>query len=177
MSIKWHGIGSALFLTIASGILGSAPKVKAEPYNWNPNADSFNNAFFKSSGDYFQNTSLHGYFGDYLGIGSPSGFNAFPENETHRDASRIHGLYRNLMEQQSSNDPVIRTPDLPNPFSSSVLSLPSDTMTRSPWDLVSPNTPFTGNPSFNTTTPVSPSPVITSPQPQPVEGAPVRGRW
>ena len=55
-------------------------------------------------------------------IGTPFGF---PENQISRDGERVHRLYVDLLNQQVSSDPLIRTPDLANPFNLSVLTLPS----------------------------------------------------
>ena len=58
-------------------------------------------------------------------LGSGSGFsNSFPENEIARDAELVNTLYRDVLTQQSSNDPYLRTPDLPNPYDSSLLMSP-----------------------------------------------------
>ncbi len=55
-------------------------------------------------------------------LGTPFGF---PENQISRDGERIHRLYVDLLNQQVSSDPLIRTADLPNPFNLSVLTLPT----------------------------------------------------
>lgn len=55
-------------------------------------------------------------------LGTPFGF---PENQLSRDGERIHRLYVDLLNQQVSSDPLIRTADLPNPFNLSVLTLPN----------------------------------------------------
>ena len=55
-------------------------------------------------------------------LGAPFGF---PENQISRDGERIHRLYVDLLNQQVSSDPLIRTADLPTPFNLSVLTLPS----------------------------------------------------
>ncbi|MBW4441934.1 MAG: hypothetical protein KME10_11990 [Plectolyngbya sp. WJT66-NPBG17] len=55
-------------------------------------------------------------------LGTPFGF---PENQISRDGERIHRLYVDLLNQQVSSDPLIRTADLPNPFNLSVQTLPN----------------------------------------------------
>ncbi|MBD1821306.1 hypothetical protein H6F51_02080 [Cyanobacteria bacterium FACHB-DQ100] len=55
-------------------------------------------------------------------LGTPFGF---PENQISRDGERVHRLYVDLLNQQVSSDPIIRTADLPNPFNLSVLTLPT----------------------------------------------------
>ena len=84
--------------------------------------DAINRAFFSDSGDIYRNASARRQGQFLLGIGSRAR-NAFPENEIRRDAERIEGIYRDLLEQQVSSDPLIRTPDLTNPFNSSLRSL------------------------------------------------------
>jgi hypothetical protein len=81
--------------------------------------DAINRAFFSDSGDIYRNANARRQVQFLLGIGSPSR-NAFPENEIRRDAERIEVLYRDLLEQQISSDPLIRTPDLANPFNTSL---------------------------------------------------------
>jgi hypothetical protein len=50
--------------------------------------------------------------------------NSFPENEIARDAELINTVYRDALYQQTNNDPYIRTPDLPNPYNTSLLMSP-----------------------------------------------------
>ncbi|NJO21546.1 MAG: hypothetical protein HC838_17965, partial [Spirulinaceae cyanobacterium RM2_2_10] len=52
------------------------------------------------------------------------GIGGFPEMEASRDASFIHEIYQDFMVQQFNNGPFLRTPDLPNPFNSSILTNP-----------------------------------------------------
>lgn len=53
------------------------------------------------------------------------GFPDFPENAIIKDSKDIHRLYVNLLEQQTSQAPYLRTADLPNPFNTSVQTLPT----------------------------------------------------
>ncbi|NJK65816.1 MAG: hypothetical protein HC789_11060 [Microcoleus sp. CSU_2_2] len=124
MGQKLKSLSGVLAIAIASATLTSTKPAQAEPIRLHPVADSFNRQFFEASGDYFHNSSLQGYLGDYLGIGSPSGVLGFPEKEIERDASRIEGLYRKIMQRQVSSDPLLRVPDAINPFDSSVMALP-----------------------------------------------------
>ncbi|PSB35870.1 hypothetical protein C7B69_05305 [filamentous cyanobacterium Phorm 46] len=124
MSQKLKSLSSALILAVASASLASIKPAQAETARFSPVSDDFNRQFFEASGDFYHNVSLQGYFGDYLGIGSPSGVVAFPEKEIERDASRINGIYRRVLQRQVSNDPILRVPDAVNPFDSSVMALP-----------------------------------------------------
>ncbi|MCY7385775.1 MAG: hypothetical protein LH628_25065 [Microcoleus sp. CAN_BIN18] len=124
MSQKLKSLSGALILAVASATLASVKGAQAEPARFHPIGDDFNRQFFEASGDFYHNVSLQGYFGDYLGIGAPSGVVAFPEKEIERDASRLNGMYRRVMQRQVSSDPIIRVPDAVNPFDSSVMALP-----------------------------------------------------
>ena len=125
MSQKLKNLSGVLVIAIASAALASAKPAQAEPVRLHPIADSFNRQFFEASGAFYHNVSLQGYLGDYLGIGSPSGVLAFPEKEIERDASRINGFYRRVMQRQVSSDPILRVPDATNPFDASVMALPA----------------------------------------------------
>ena len=124
MSQKLKSLSGALILAVASASLASIKPAQAETARFSPVGDDFNRQFFEASGDFYHNVSLQGYMGDYLGIGSPSGVVAFPEKEIERDASRVNGIYRRVMQRQVSSDPILRVPDAVNPFDSSVMALP-----------------------------------------------------
>ncbi|MEG3863188.1 hypothetical protein [Microcoleus sp. herbarium12] len=124
MSQKLKSISSALILAVTSVALTSVTAAQAEPARFHPIGDDFNRQFFEASGDFYHNVSLQGYLGDYLGIGAPSGVVAFPEKEMERDASRVSGMYRRVMQRQVSSDPILRVPDATNPFDASIMALP-----------------------------------------------------
>ena len=60
---------------------------------------------------------------DYFGV-SPFSFlqPGYPEHNAKRDFKKVDILYSDIMHQQVASDPVIRTPDLANPFNSSIRS-------------------------------------------------------
>ncbi len=80
-----------------------------------PNA--FERAFLEHSRDFFTNRSLTSQIDNFLF--------AFPENNIARDGELLNVLHRDVMLQQLTNDPFMRTPDLPNPYNTSI-----DTMNR-----------------------------------------------
>lgn len=82
----------------------------------------FERAFFKDSGDFYRNRSLQRQFEVIFGPGIPGRAN-FPELEIERDAKIINTIYNDVLYQQLYADPLIRTPDLPNPFNTSILVL------------------------------------------------------
>ena len=125
MGQKLKSLSGMLIIAVASATLASVKPAQAETVRLHPIADDFNRQFFEASGDFYYNVSLPGYLGDYLGIASPSGVVAFPDKEIERDASRLDGLYRKIMQRQVSSDPILRSPDATNPFDSSVMAMPS----------------------------------------------------
>lgn len=82
-------------------------------------AEQFERAFFQRSETFYENRSIFDDIGFYL---LPS---TYPEGQITSDAQRIHNLYEVVLEIQTSSDPVIRTPDLNNPFDESLLTSPS----------------------------------------------------
>lgn len=132
MGINFKSLSSVLAIAIASAGLASAQVAQAEPFTYHPIADQFNEAFFSNSGDFFQATSPLRPVADILGLGSRRGGLAFPEREMERDGNDIHGLYREMMQQQVSSDPIIRVPDLVNPFDTSVMMLPPSSLSLPP---------------------------------------------
>ncbi|USR92416.1 hypothetical protein NEA10_06775 [Phormidium yuhuli AB48] len=80
--------------------------------------EAFEGAFFEHSRDFFRNRSLTHEIDSLL-------FN-FPENNIARDARLVNILHRDVMRQQLTNDPFIRTPDLTNPFNTSVETMNRD---------------------------------------------------
>jgi hypothetical protein len=79
--------------------------------------DAFERAFLEHSRDFFSNRSITSQI-DSL-------FFAFPENDIAEDGQLLNVLHRDVMLQQLTNDPFMRTPDLPNPYNTSI-----DTMNR-----------------------------------------------
>lgn len=78
--------------------------------------DQFEETFFNADKDFMTNRGLGRQLGWIFGLGHP-------ENEANSDARGIHELYREVLHQQSSADPIVRTQDLPNPYNSSFFEL------------------------------------------------------
>lgn len=119
---------SVLLLTAASTTV-IASKVSAEPersnvvpagfgFGYGNIPENFNRAFNENSGDFFRNRSLRRQLQNLI-IGP------YPENEIDQDAELIQILYDDLLYQQAYDGPLIRTPDLPNPFNTSILQSPA----------------------------------------------------
>lgn len=78
--------------------------------------EAFNRAFFHRSGDFFHNDTIGSQFTFVFGL------DGYSDRQIAKDANTIESLYRDFMHQQVSSDPLIRTPDLENPFNSSLLT-------------------------------------------------------
>ena len=49
----------------------------------------------------------------------------YPENAIEQDTRNVSAIYEDVMAQQATNDPYLRVADLPNPYNSSLMTLPS----------------------------------------------------
>lgn len=125
----------------------------------------FNQAFYSHTGNYFDNRGI--WQGFRLIFGIPN----YVENSISQDGRAVNRLYKEVLEQQLTSDPILRTPDLPNPYTGSVLTTPL-VITEEP---ISPLEPF---PSIRRPSVVEPAPAApgdagtpsqrqSSPQPVP----------
>lgn len=81
--------------------------------------DVFDDDLSGWSGDAFDRNRLYSPVQSWLGLPS------FPEIGIARDAKNINELYETLMREQVASGPILRTPDLPNPFDESLLTSPA----------------------------------------------------
>ena len=122
MPLNLKALGGLLVLaaTVVSPTVAAA---ETEISNYQTPSEVIEEAFFENYPDFYKNRGL-GREIDWL-LGSGSLFrNSFPENEIERDANLINIVYKDMLKQQTTNDPFIRTPDLPNPYNSSLLGSP-----------------------------------------------------
>jgi hypothetical protein len=117
MGVRIKSLISAIALGTASSLGAIAVNAQEtevfRPRETVPNA--MNRAFYGSMGE----------FSDRNPLSSVETIIGIPENRISRDGERVHRLYVDLMNQQVSSDPLIRTADLPNPFNLSVQTLPT----------------------------------------------------
>lgn len=109
---------------LASSVMAQTELSDSEPIRPATVSETFNRAFFNSSGDLYFNRTIPRQINYILGFGS-FGSATFPDLELEQDAELINTIYNDVLDQQVSSDPVIRTPDLPNPFNSSLRGLPT----------------------------------------------------
>ena len=87
-----------------------APKVHAETVS-----DAMGKAIFNQSGDIYRNAGIDRQATLLFGL-------SFPDNEALNDTQSVHNIYIDNIRQRGS-EPV-RTADLPNPFTGSLLTSP-----------------------------------------------------
>lgn len=110
-----------LVASLAAGLLSEGARAQSDR-TITP-SEAFVEAFFENSRDPAYNTTIGRQFNTIFGVTSfPQG--SYPDNEIVRDAQKIHELHEEIMHQQVSSDPIIRTRDLPNPYNSSLGSNP-----------------------------------------------------
>ncbi|MFH7028099.1 MAG: hypothetical protein ACHBN1_22525 [Heteroscytonema crispum UTEX LB 1556] len=119
MGLKFKPLGGLLVL-LATIALPAAVSAQTETPKYETTNDVFNRAFFKNDRTFYGNNTFRRQIDWMFGPGSLFK-NSFPENEIARDAELVNTVYRDVMNQQVSNDPYIRTPDLPNPYNTSLM--------------------------------------------------------
>ncbi|MBW4539159.1 MAG: hypothetical protein KME43_08420 [Myxacorys chilensis ATA2-1-KO14] len=114
-------IGSLVLSTASTFIAIAATAQEQRAPVFNPREvipDAVDKAFYGSE-DTFPNRNFARAAESLIGV------TGYPENLIARDGERVHRLYRDLLTQQTSSDPLIRTADLPNPYNTSVLLQPN----------------------------------------------------
>ncbi|MEH2065358.1 MAG: hypothetical protein V7K50_24380 [Nostoc sp.] len=123
MGIKLKPFGGLLILLAASIAFPSVASAQTATPNYETTSDVFERAYFSHDRNFYENGSLKRQLDSLLGSGSSFG-GSFPENEIAHDAELVNSLYHDVMTQQVGNDPYIRTPDLPNPYDTSLMMSP-----------------------------------------------------
>ncbi|MDB9303304.1 MULTISPECIES: hypothetical protein [Cyanophyceae] len=123
MGINFKTFGGLLALLVSGVAFPAVVVAETETPNYETTNDTFERAFFQNDRNFYENSSPKRQLESLMGSGSVFR-NSFPENEIARDAELLNTLYRDVMKQQVSNDPYLRTPDLPNPYDTSLLMSP-----------------------------------------------------
>lgn len=128
MNLKFKTLIGVFLLTAVAPSFHSAaiaqPSLGRRLRGSEPINTTFERAFFKNDPEFFRNRSPLRQIDSIFGVGSLLR-NSFTENEIRRDAELVDIFYRDLLNQQVGSDPIIRTPDLQNPYSSSILLSPN----------------------------------------------------
>ena len=125
MGIKFQPWGGLLVVLATGVVFPSVASAQTETPKVYTTNETFERAFFSNDPNFYENSTSFKRQLDWI-LGTGAGFgSSFPENEITRDGALLHTLYTDVLRQQASNDPYIRTPDLPNPYNSSLLTSPS----------------------------------------------------
>jgi hypothetical protein len=111
--MKLHAICCAALTIAATSCFSAQAQAETIP-------DAFNRATFAQSGDTFQSTEIGQQFTMLVGL-------SYPDNNVVNDTRAIDDIYQDLIRQRVSTP--IRTADLPDPFSSSLLTNPAKVST------------------------------------------------
>ncbi|MEH2178514.1 hypothetical protein [Nostoc sp.] len=123
MRIKFKTFGGLLVLLTAGIAFPSIASAQTATPNTETTNDVFERAYFRHDRNFYENGSLKRQLDSFLGSGFGFG-GSFPENEIARDAELVNTLYHDALTQQVGKDPYIRTPDLPNPYDTSLMMSP-----------------------------------------------------
>lgn len=119
MGVRLRSLMGTLALIASSTVFAASAEAQERPATFKPREtlpDAVDRAF---------DAPVAEHRGPKVSLESLIGLTAFPENGIARDLDHLHRLYRDVLNQQVSGDPLIRTADLPNPYDTSVLTLPS----------------------------------------------------
>ena len=84
----------------------------------------FERGFYHGLGTAIDQATIGGQLNNYFGWRNfPEG--SYPENQIARELDILTTLYKDVMKQQTQNDPLMRTRDLANPFNTSVRQNPN----------------------------------------------------
>ena len=123
MNLKIKSLSGLIVVLTTSTVLSSSVVAQTSTGNYETPNEVIERAFFQNDPNFYQNNSLKRQVDFLLGPGSLFR-NSFPESEIARDAELVNKVYQDLLQQQVGSDPYIRTPDLPNPYNSSLLLSP-----------------------------------------------------
>ncbi|MFZ9737839.1 MAG: hypothetical protein ACO3EZ_07520 [Prochlorotrichaceae cyanobacterium] len=113
-------------LVSSLSVLGGSTAAQAEEtikVYANP-AEALEMGYFQNGKNSYDSMSL---LGQWLGISGASAFprGSYPEISIERDNRIVNAVYQDVLMQQTMNDPFIRVPDLPSPYNTSLMTLPS----------------------------------------------------
>lgn len=111
-------LGGLLLVLAGMGLM--APMSSAKPTE-----DQLGRASIPEVVDY--NTRINNYFQDDSLLGDVKFFSgaSYGDNSIRKAVRQTEALYRDLVFQQDNDHPVVRTKDLPSPFTTSIFSLQS----------------------------------------------------
>lgn len=111
-----HISGMTLALLAAAAVI--APAGHSQETSPQTVPDALDELITTYSGDYFRNRGITRQAKRIVGL-------SFPERELDWDSDATAEAVRDLWVLQAAADPILRVPDLANPFTTSLLTMPS----------------------------------------------------
>jgi hypothetical protein len=152
MAVGLKGVSSMFAIALSVVAVSGGVAIAQDADQAQTISEAIEAEFFDESGTYFENRETDENLRRWL-FGAP-----YPENGIEADAEDVHTIYVEALEQQVSSTPPIRTPDLENPYSSSLLLQPDIAPARVTGTEFVPPAP--------TAVPVPPPAVVPPPQPR-----------
>ncbi|NJL82331.1 MAG: hypothetical protein HC890_04055 [Chloroflexaceae bacterium] len=117
---------SGSFSLLPAAVFAQAAPETVPVTNYGQLSEVFNRAFFGNTGDFFHQIS-YGEQINYIFGFEPliNGSGSFPENEVAADAQLLSILHQDALARQAESGPLLFTRDLPNPYTTSLLTEPS----------------------------------------------------
>lgn len=111
-------------LVSSLSVFGTAAQAQDPIKVYENPAEALETGYFQNSKNSFDSMSL---FRQWIGITGVSEFprGSYPEISIERDDRIVNAVYRDAMMQQTISDPYVRVPDLPSPYNTSLMTLPS----------------------------------------------------
>lgn len=123
MGIKFPALSGLLVLLATSSAFLPVAKAETAILQNETTSDTFERAYFRNDPTFYENRGLKRQIDTLIGPGKKFG-TTFSDNEIAKDGELVNTLYHDALTQQATNDPYLRTPDLPNPYDSSLLMTP-----------------------------------------------------
>jgi hypothetical protein len=117
MGIQLNHI-SGLTLSLLTALALAAPSGQAQEASVQTIPDAFDDVTSTYSGTFVENRTITRQFNRIIGFG-------FPERELEWDSDATAAAVRDVFLLQNTADPTIRVPDLLNPFTTTLLTMPS----------------------------------------------------
>ncbi|MBD2665649.1 hypothetical protein [Richelia sinica] len=117
------GINLKAFSGLLMLLTTTALPATAQVANYQTTNDVFDRAFFRFDSNFYNNNTPQRQLDSLVGVGL-NPHDSFTDNEIVADAELVNSVYRDVLAKQATEDPYLRTPDLPTPYDTSLLMSP-----------------------------------------------------
>jgi hypothetical protein len=124
MNLRFRSLTGVLVLVASAAVFPLAvtaqPRSSTQASGYETLPQVFNQAYFTNDPNFFKDQSVVRELDLIFGFRD-----SFLENEIRRDAELVDFVYKSSLNQQVSSGSIIRTPDLANPYNTSLLQSPA----------------------------------------------------